>query len=216
MREIKRFADNISDDAIKKRRKGNIDDDDCDDYLSDEDLEQKKIIKNVKGYEYIFNIDEDILSPNAYRGFFDILDKATDKDTIILNINSPGGYVCTTVQFFDKLLNTKAYTIANVYMAYSAASCICFCCSEINVKKFGSIMIHSMSSGTYGKISDIQDYAEFTAKQDVHMNAEIYAGFLTKEEMKAINKGKELWLNKEECDRRLKNWKSIKQRLLSK
>jgi ATP-dependent protease ClpP protease subunit len=173
-----------------------------------------KIPKVTTVNNYIINLDEDIEIPSHYRKVFEILRVATKDDTVTFNINSPGGYIDTMIQFYDCLLNTKAKTIANIYQACSAASVIALCCDEINATRFSYMMIHSMSTGTYGKISDIECYATFAVKQDIEIANHIYSGFISPSEIKLVNKGKELWLNQKEIQDRLKNYKTIKTRFL--
>jgi ATP-dependent protease ClpP protease subunit len=174
----------------------------------------KIVIKNPINHEYIISIDSDISEPENYREVFEVLRTAKDGDIAYLNINSYGGYIHSMVEFYDVLLNTKARTIANVYTAYSAGSVIALSCDEIRIKKFGSLMIHCMSSGTSGKIIDMQGYSDFAIKQDRDIANTIYSGFLTKDEIAKINHGKEIWINQEDAMARLKTFKTIKQRFL--
>lgn len=182
------------------------------DSISDKD---KIIIKNIiSKNEYIINIDTDILDPNEYREVFEILRLAKKEDKIILKINSMGGYIHTMIQWVNALLHTKAKTIAEIYTAYSAASVIALSCDELKFQHFCSMMIHNMSLDIGGKISDIEGYAKFAMSQDKDIADTIYMGFLTKDEIKKVNSGSEVWLDKNQCLSRIKNFKPIKQRLL--
>jgi ATP-dependent protease ClpP protease subunit len=175
----------------------------------------KIIIKNaITKNEYIVNVDTDILDPDEYREVFEILRTAKKEDKITLKINSMGGYIHTMVQWVNALLYTKAKTISEVYTAYSAASVIALCCDEIKFQHFCSMMIHNMSLGIEGKISDVEGYAKFAISQDKEISNLIYNGFLTKDELKKVNSGSEIWLDRNQCLERIKNFKPIKQRLL--
>ena len=180
------------------------------------DSEKDKIVikKPIVLNEYYINLDQDISSPETYREVFNTLRNATEGEVVYLNINSFGGYIHSMVQFVDSLLTTKAKTIAHVYTAYSAAAVIALSCDILRFKPFSSMMVHSLSTSTYGKIDDVESYAKFASKQDKEIADNIYQGFLTKEEIKAVNKGKDLWMNREECEVRMKNFKSIKTRFL--
>jgi ATP-dependent protease ClpP protease subunit len=173
-----------------------------------------KVPKVTTINNYIVNLDEDIEIPSHYRKVFEILRTATKDDTITFNINSPGGYLDTMIQFYENLLNTKAKTTANIYQACSAASVIALCCDEIVPSRFAYMMVHCMSSGVWGKISDIEGYASFAVKQDIDVANTIYSGFLTPAEIKLVSKGKEVWLNQREIQDRLKSYKTIKTRFL--
>ena len=76
------------------------------------------------------------------------------------------------------------------------------------------MMIHNMSLDIGGKISDIEGYAKFAMSQDKDIADTIYMGFLTKDEIKKVNSGSEVWLDKNQCLSRIKNFKPIKQKLL--
>ena len=179
-------------------------------------VEDKLIIKNeIKKVEYTISLDKDIEEPYNYRAVFEILNMAKSDDMIKFNINSYGGYVHTMIQFFHHMLTCKAHIKGIVHTAYSAGAFIALCCDEIEVSQFGGMMLHSMSFGTWGKIEDVKGQTEFNSKQDKKIAHMVFQGFLSKVEIQQLNKGTEFWLDKEEIDRRLKNWKSIKQRGLS-
>jgi len=192
--------------------------DDIDDISSIEDSDTKEIIIRIPIIEsknnYIINLDSDIDMPSTYRKVFEILRIAKKEEIIYFNINSLGGDIDTAIQFFESIMNTKAKTIANIYVACSAAVIIALCCDEINISKFGYIMLHNMSSSLEGKVSDMQSYTDFIIKQDKKIADFLYQGFLTPLEIKEVSKGKEFWLDQQNINIRLKNFKSIKQRNL--
>ena len=198
---------------MKKDRIVMIEEDEKDEITDSTSVQDKLIIKKeIKKNKYIISIDTDIEEPEKYRAVFEIFDTAKVDDTIILNINSYGGYVHTMVQFFWHMLNCKAHIKGIVHTAYSAGAFITLCCDEIIPSLFAGMMLHSMSFGTWGKVEDVKSQSEFNSKQDKKIADIVFKGFLTKQEIDKLNAGTEYWFDKEEIDRRLKNWKPIKAR----
>jgi len=193
-----------------------LEDEDEDEDIEDDIIENNKIVmkKSIVLNEYHINLDQDISSPEIYRNVFNTLRNAIEGEVIYLNINSFGGYIHSMIHFVDCLLTTKAKTVANIYTAYSAAAVIALSCDILIFKPFSSLMVHSLSTSTFGKIGDVHGYTTFASKQDKEIANIVYTGFLTKEEIKAVAKGKDMWMDREECIRRLKNWKSLKSRCL--
>ena len=162
--------------------------------------------------EFVINIDHDLETPNYYRKAFDILRNATCKDTITVVLNTSGGYVDSAVEFFNLLLETAARTTAEVYTAYSAGSLIMFGCDEIKLQRFCSILIHSLSWDSVGKADEIKTKSDFIEKLNRNLMTTVYQGFLTPKEIQEIMKGKDLWLQKSEIEKKLKNWVPIRER----
>jgi len=114
---------------------------------------------------YRIYIDKDIEEPSNYRSVCNILNKATEKDVVRLIINTPGGYVWSGVEICNYLQKTKAKTIAEVHVAYSCGSMITFHCDEVEVMMYGSMMIHDVSFGSYGKVSEVIPHTDFEKNQ---------------------------------------------------
>jgi ATP-dependent Clp protease, protease subunit len=201
---------------MNKNRIAICDDDDIKDQIVESSsIEEKLIIKKeIKRNEYIISVDSDIEIPEKYRSVFEVFDIAKSEDSITLNINSYGGYVHTMTQFFWHMLNCKAHIKGIVHTAYSAGAFIALCCDEVIPSHFAGMMLHSMSVGSWGKIEDVKSEFEFHSKQDKKISEIIFKGFLTKQEIDKLNAGTEFWFDKEEIEKRLKNWKPIKQRNL--
>lgn len=196
---------------MKKNRITMIDDD-----ITADTKEEKLILKNeIKKVEYTISLDQDIDSPDNYRAVFEILDIATVNDSIKFNINTHGGYVHTMVQFYHHMLNCKAHITGIIHTAYSAGAFIALCCDEIIPSRFGGMMLHSMSFGAWGKVEDVQGQTNFNSAQDKDIAKTVFQGFLSKQELQQLNKGTEFWFNSEEINKRLKNWKPLKQRNLN-
>jgi len=177
------------------------------DYNTDYDS-TKLIQKRVHAVnEYIVNLDDEILAPNEYREVYELLRNVNESDVIRLVINSWGGDVYTFIQFYNYLMRTKAVTIAEVHASYSAGSMIAFSCDIIELQEFSSMMIHDMSSGSFGKMKEIITHVDFMKEWGSEILDNIYDGFLTKKELQKVKNGQDIWLVKEEIEKKLKKWK---------
>ena len=173
-----------------------------------EDLDSTGLVqKRVHAVnEYIVNFDDEILAPNEYREVYELLRNANESDVIRLVINSWGGDAYTFVQLYNYLMRTRATTIAELHVAYSAGSMISLSCDIIEVQEFSSMMIHDLSSGSFGKMKEIVTYVDFMKKWGSELIDTIYDGFLTKSELKEVKKGQDIWLVKEDIEKKLKKW----------
>lgn len=165
---------------------------------------------------HIINLDTDIGPPNEYRQAFSLLREASLEDAIVLMINTDGGHVSTVVQFFNHLLKTQATTFAEVYCAYSAGSIIALSCDNINVGRYGSMMIHALSAGALGKAHELDGKVKFISQFNDRIIKELYTDFLTDKEIETIIAGKDIWLMENDINKRLKGWKSVRLRMYEK
>lgn len=163
---------------------------------------------------YYINIDNEIAIAEKYRPAFNILRTAGPDDVVVLVLNTPGGLVSTTMQMYNYLLTTNATTVAEIHTAYSGGSILALACDNVHVAKFGSMMIHSISASSFGKIHELEGHVNFFNHFNEKAFRELYSGFLSAPEIKTILDGKDMWMMEDEILTRLKGWKPIRQRLL--
>ncbi len=201
----------------KRKRRINIDADDANDFLDDlfkldidnENLVQRELfVSNV----FTLNLDGEIGSPNEYRSAFHILRQATQFDVINVVLNTEGGFVNTTMQFVNYLLNTPARTMAEIHTAYSAGAIIALACDEVHVSRFGSMMIHSLSTDSFGKTHELDQHLHFINKYSHEIIRNAFVGFLNPKEIQSVIKGKDIWLYEDEIKVRLNHWTPIRKR----
>ena len=157
----------------------------------------------IVGSVVTVNLYDEITSPGAYVSLINGLNKATKDDTYIFNICSPGGSFYACLAIVSALQTTKAKTIANLQVGYSAAGIIAFNCKEINVKKYASLMIHTIQTGQQGNLADLQTSLKHSEQLINEMLFDSYKKFLTSEEMKQVQAGQNLWIGEKEIKRRL-------------
>jgi ATP-dependent protease ClpP protease subunit len=158
-------------------------------------------------------IDGDFTEPATFRDRIQVIESAKTGEEIILRINSVGGSTMSAQAFYSALLKTKARTKAVLINAYSSGSIVAMACDEVELTPFCSLMIHNASGGTGGKLGDMAGYATFKNDYIAEWFAQLYAGFLTEEELKDVAKGQDFWLKETQIRERLKNWEPIRKRL---
>jgi len=168
-------------------------------------------VKTITKKVYTVYIDEIVNEASYYRKLFNIMRDANTEDEIHFIFNSPGGYVDTMSQLAYYLTSTKATTVAEVHQACSAASFAALHCDKIEVKKHGYMMFHSLISGVFGKAGEMKSAADFLHKQD-KLYSEVNKNFLTAKELSDIENGMDIFIDEEECNKRLKGWVSLRKR----
>lgn len=186
---------------------------DLEDFLSSDSSED--IVQRVRiiNDSYVINIDGSLGSVAKYRKVFHILKTAKEGDVVRLSINSYGGCVDSALQLYNALLDTKAKTICDLYVAFSAGLFIVLACDEINIKKFAHAMIHQMSwEMGESKAGEIKSWSDFFDKLNDNVIKEIFKGFLTAKEMEKVLVGKDMWFTEKELVARFSKWIPVRAR----
>ena len=161
--------------------------------------------------EYILFLDQNLNNEKDFRRFYIAHIEATAKDTIRIVMNSAGGKLGIFSQIANCLLNTKAKTIAEIYVASSAASFLALLCDEIKPMQFSLMMIHSLSSEIEGKLYDMKKEIEsLNLRNNALIN--IVNSFLYEDEIEKFLKGEEFWFVEDGIKERLKNWTPYRKR----
>lgn len=170
---------------------------------------------NEKGLYVNFNeqdvtltmyLTDQIEDSSQYHEFSEMTAALTPDDTIVLFVDSPGGYLSGAQLITRALKNCPAYSIAIVTdMAASAATIISLACDELRMEPFSYFMCHAVSFGAGGKLHEVQANTEFTLKQSKKFLEETYKDFLTDEEILDLIKGTDIYLTAEETMSRFEN-----------
>lgn len=154
---------------------------------------------------YFIRLHEDIGFPDDYSEEFDVINSASEDDTIILDMCTDGGCMDTAMLFNRALRNTSAQTVAVIGPSCaSAGSIIALSCNEFILDDTSSLMIHT---STYGfgraKDTDIFEHANFSRRQLKKLYENVYSGFLSEEEISDVIKGTPLYYDDEQLAERL-------------
>lgn len=168
--------------------------------------------KNALGYfmkqkvatQYTVTIDEPFISPSYYRGVVSMLMGATEDDSVIFLINSPGGQLNGLLALVEGVKMTDAATIAVlVGECASAASMFALHCDTIYVSDNATMLCHNISYGTGGKGSDILSHVQHVSKTSEKLLRKTYEHFLTPKEIDEMINGREIYLDSDEIKTRL-------------
>ena len=174
--------------------------------------------KNVLGYfmkqkvatQYTVTIDEPFVSPSYYRGVVSMLMGASEDDTVIFLINSPGGQLNGLLALVEGVKMTDATTIAVlVGECASAASMFALHCDTIFVSDNATMLCHNISYGTGGKGSDILSHVQHVSKTSEKLLRKTYEHFLSPQEINEMINGREIYLDSDEIKQRLKHKQQV-------
>jgi len=153
---------------------------------------------------YEFYLSGEILEPEEYIDWFDQIRNATAIDTVRIYINSSGGDLYTTLQFLRVMSETEATIITSVEGAcMSAATMIFLHGDEQEVTPHSLFMFHNYSAGVVGKGGEMYDQLQFERKWSENFMREVYAEFLTPEEISSMMHNKDIWMTSDEVIERL-------------
>lgn len=157
---------------------------------------------------YDIYIQEEIESPAHYNEMCHVLHAISKKDYVNLHINTPGGYLDSAFKITEAIDACKAEITAVITgTVASAGTMIALRCDKLVVPKHLQFMIHNYSGGTSGKGNEIIEHVTFSNAEITTAFGNIYSGFLTDKEIKAVIKGKDMWMGAAEVAKR---WTKMK------
>jgi len=96
------------------------------------------------------------------------ISRAGDAETIIFNINTPGGSVFESREIIDVIRNVKAKTVAHIgSLCASAGTSIALACNEVEMANGAHFMIHNAFGMAYGDKSALRKTADFLEKLEL-------------------------------------------------
>jgi ATP-dependent protease ClpP protease subunit len=151
-----------------------------------------------------FYLSGPVLDAEEYIDWFDCIRNASAVDTIRIYINSPGGDLYTTLQFLRVMSDTEATVVTSVEGACMSAATMIFLHGHMQeVTPHSLFMFHNYSAGTFGKGGEMYDQLQFERKWSENFMTEVYADFLTEEEIQSMLNNKDIWMDSEEVVKRL-------------
>lgn len=154
--------------------------------------------------QYEFYLSGEILDAQEYIEWFDIIRNAQPADTVKIYINSPGGDLYTTLQFLRVMGDTQATVTTSVEGACMSAATMIFLHGHMQeVTPHSLFMFHNYSAGTFGKGGEMYDQLSFERAWSEKFMREVYADFLTEDEIQSMMHNKDIWMDSEEVVKRL-------------
>lgn len=139
-----------------------------------------------------------------YIEWFDTIRNASAVDTIRIYINSPGGDLYTTLQFLRVMGECEGHITTSVEGACMSAATMIFLHGHTQeVTPHSLFMFHNYSAGVFGKGGEMYDQLQFERKWSENFMREVYADFLTEEEIQSMMHNKDIWMDHEEVVKRL-------------
>lgn len=150
-------------------------------------------------------LDMDIEEPHRYRNVISLLMNAPAHDRIHFYINCNGGNLDTAIGIINAMMSCKAEITGFIMgSCHSAASIISMYCHSVHVFETAYMMIHTASFGSVGSAQTVKAQTDFTVTQVEKLLDDCYDGFLSKDELKQVKQGIEMWYDAEEIQKRLK------------
>lgn len=144
-----------------------------------------------------------------YMPIVEVLLNAEENDTVEFLISSGGGYLKAFMVLFNAISQTNAMTVANIVEdASSAASMLALVCDELVVNPLSSMMIHTISSGWQGPLSDEIPAHDFKKLHTRKLLEYVYADFLTQDELDKIFLGDTKYLAADEI---MDRWEKVEE-----
>lgn len=179
-----------------------------------EDDEDREFVgsKTTLGYfmkqkvatQFTVTIDEAFTEPSYYRGVVSMLMGASEEDTVIFLINSPGGRLSGLLTLLEGINMTDATTLAVIVgECSSAASMFALHCDRVFVSENATMLCHNVSYGTNGKGSDVLAHVNHVAKTSEKLLRSTYKHFLDEQEILQLLSGQEIYMDSEEIKQRL-------------
>jgi ATP-dependent protease ClpP protease subunit len=157
------------------------------------------------GITYHFYIHGEIGDSEEYVELLDTLYNATDRDILILHLNTPGGYLNTAVEIIHAIAQCEGHVFGSADgLVASAGSLIFFACEQYILGEFCEVMLHDGSGGAIGKINENLKAAEFTSKRLSHIYHTVYGQFFSEEQVNDVLDGKDLYLTAGDVEQLLK------------
>jgi ATP-dependent protease ClpP protease subunit len=151
-----------------------------------------------------FYLSGPVLDAEEYIDWFDCIRNANSVDTVRIYINSPGGDLYTTLQFLRVMSDTQATVITSVEGACMSAATMIFLHGDLQeVTPHSLFMFHNYSAGTFGKGGEMYDQLQFERRWSENFMTEVYADFLTEDEIQSMLHNKDIWMDSDEVVKRL-------------
>lgn len=169
------------------------------------------IINNPKLINiYHVYLNEEISEQKHYREIFNCLREADENDCFVFYMNNFGGYVHTAIDLINAMRQCKGQIVVKLTgPIYSAAPLIALQGHYIVVEDFVFMMFHDYSGRTAGKGHEQESAIRNDKPFFDDMFADCVKGFLTAQEIKNVNKGQDLYLDRASIIKRLKRIRKL-------
>ena len=191
-------------------RKASTSDNSTEDEFSDEQNKIKNYFHNIPiGHVHEFYLCGEILGPENYIDWFQIIRRAPETDIVVIHINSHGGRLDTFFQFVKCIKEARATIHGSIEgNAFSAAADLFLACESHEIDENSSFMVHTYSGGSAGKSHEMELEHEYVRRNWKRHVQEKYKSFLSSKEIGDLLDGKDIWLDPDDVMKRLEKRKN--------
>jgi len=156
-------------------------------------------------------ISADIEEPHNYYPVYDLFRSAEPHQLIEVFINCNGGSACALTQILASMDDCEAHIRGRIECDCSSAATFNFRnCDSWHLSSYSKFMIHSDSSGMWGKRHEAIAQFEFSRNWLDSFLSQAYTPFLTAKEIQEMLSGKDFYFDAQEIGVRLQ--KVVKER----
>jgi len=156
----------------------------------------------ASGITYHFYIHGEIGESEEYIDLLDTLYNATENDTIILHLNTVGGYLNTAVEILHAMAGSQATVVTSADgLVASAGSLLFFAGDGLIIGEFAEVMLHDGSGGAMGKINENLKSAVFTSDRLSRIYHKIYGKFFSKKQVNKVLNGEDLYMSADDVEK---------------
>lgn len=158
----------------------------------------KKSFERSMGRVLEYYLIGTIEDASEYVEWFNSIRHAEENDVVKIYINSHGGDLYAAIQFMRILRDTRATVITSVEgICNSAATIIFLAADKFEVTQHSTFMFHNYSGETFGKGGEMVDQLIYERKWSERLFKEVYADFLSPQEIADILNSKDIWMDAE-------------------
>lgn len=167
------------------------------------------IVKVDEELYRVYMLDE-IGHPQDYAELVELMQDLDETVTIEWYLNSPGGVLNTATMLLDAMITCKAKLVGKLSgLVASAATMLTLGFDEVKIAPYIEFLVHNYSGGLSGKGNELRAQQAFVEKETAKLFKEVYKGFLTTAEIKRIMSDQDMWMSKDEIEKRLAKRKEL-------
>jgi len=145
---------------------------------------------------YVVEIKGAIEDFEDYHGVFKLLPTLTDKDSLTVRLNTPGGCCSVGWAIIDAIQSVPCIVdVIVTYPTYSMGAMLAMCGDSLTILEDSYIMFHDYSGGGGGKGGDVAAYTNNFRDVFIKRFNKLCMPFLTRKESDKMFEGKDIYIH---------------------
>jgi len=150
------------------------------------------------------SIDRDITAPEDFREEIGAIRSAKEGDVVHISITCDGGRLDTAHAIISAMNQCHAHIICEAVGTVASAGTMIFLSGhEFRVNDHLEFMVHTSSSGNYGKTNNLAEYIVHQQKSIGRLVRGVYKHFLTEDEIESVLSGTDYYFDSDDVCTRL-------------